>query len=74
MSYAKRQKTKFTFQSFDVLKVPGTDNLYELESFFLSDFLTNFGCFPICNNQSGFNILSPLIDPRRVTILWEKFS
>jgi len=74
MNYGMRYRTRFTYQSFELLRVLGTDNLYELESFFLTDFMSSFGCFPICNGQSGIYVESPLIDARRVTVLWESFD
>ena len=74
MNYGKRHATKFSYQSYDVLQVLGAHDLYEIESFFLADFLKNFGCFPICNNQSGLAVLMPSIDPSRVKVLWDTFS
>ena len=74
MNYAAKHRIMFTYQSFDLLRILGTDNLYELESFFLTDFLTNAGSFPICNNQSGVAILAPSIDPNLVKVLWETFE
>jgi len=74
MNYAARHRVRFTYQSFDLLRVLGSSDLYELESFFLTDFLNKFGCFPICNGQSGVTVSSPSIDPARVKILWETFD
>jgi hypothetical protein len=73
-NYAKRYPVKFTCHSFDVLKTLGTDDLYELESFFLADFLTTFGSFPICNNQSGTFVLTPRVSSKDVSVAWERFD
>jgi hypothetical protein len=52
-NYAKTHTVKFTFYSSEVLSNYGNDNLFDIENFFLSDFLKHYGCFPICNGQSG---------------------
>lgn len=71
-NYAARHKTRFTFHSFQLLQNLGTTNLYEIESFFLSDFLRVHGAFPISNNQSGVTIIQPMI-AGDVTVDWEHF-
>lgn len=52
-NYAKTHSVKFTFYSADVLQNYGNDNVFDMESFFLSDFLLRHGSFPICNGQAG---------------------
>ncbi|WP_136443814.1 GIY-YIG nuclease family protein [Pacificoceanicola onchidii] len=52
-NYAKTQGVKFTYYSAEVLRNYGNENLFDIESFFLSDFLKHYGCFPICNGLSG---------------------
>ncbi|MDE0398476.1 MAG: GIY-YIG nuclease family protein [Candidatus Poribacteria bacterium] len=52
-NYAKKRKVKFTNYSADVLQNYGNDNVFDMESFFLSDFLDHHGSFPICNGQAG---------------------
>lgn len=52
-NYAKYHAVKFTYYAADVLQHYGSNNLFELESFFLSGFLEHRGCFPICNGQAG---------------------
>jgi len=52
-NYARTQNVKFTYYSAEVLGNYGNENLFDIESFFLSDFLDHYGCFPICNGQSG---------------------
>jgi hypothetical protein len=49
MNSGRKFPTRFTFQSSELLRVLGTEDLFELESFFLTDFLANYGSFPICN-------------------------
>lgn len=55
-NYAKANTVKFTYYSTEVLKNYGSDNLFDLESFFLSDFLEHHGSFPICNGQAGHQL------------------
>ncbi|CUK03470.1 hypothetical protein RUE5091_02507 [Ruegeria denitrificans] len=55
-NYAKNYKAKFTYYSADVLKTYGNDNVYDLESFFLTDFLEQHGSYPICNGQAGHQL------------------
>lgn len=74
MNYGRTFPTKFTYQSMELLRALGTTDLFELESFFLSDFLTNFGCFPICNGQSGAAILKPTITAERIIVRWDQFG
>ncbi len=55
-NYAKSHKVKFTSYSAEVLRNYGNDNLFDVESFFLSDFLEKHGSFPICNGQAGHQL------------------
>lgn len=55
-NYAKSRKVKFTYYTAEVLRGYGTENVYEMESFFLSDFLHHHGSYPICNGQGGHEI------------------
>ncbi|MCR9135727.1 MAG: GIY-YIG nuclease family protein [Alphaproteobacteria bacterium] len=55
-NYAKNYKVKFTYYSAEVLKTYGNDNVFDLESFFLTDFLKHHGSYPICNGQAGHQL------------------
>lgn len=72
-NYAKTQSVKFTFYSAEVLRNYGNDNLFDLESFFLSDFLRYHGSFPICNGQAGHE-LSDASKRVTATVDWPYFS
>lgn len=52
-NYAKQYPVKFTYHSLGVLRALGSDDLFEIESFFLSEFLRYAGSYPICNGQAG---------------------
>jgi len=73
-NYAASYRTRFTYHTADVLKALGTDDILELESFFLGDFLRRHGAYPICNNQSG--VLFPATGLRHgdVAIDWSFFA
>lgn len=74
MNYAKRYKVCFTFHSQQILEVLGSKNILESESYFLADFLSNFGSFPICNNQSGTSFPGTTLSPASARINWGFFS
>lgn len=73
MNYASRYQARFTYHSFQLLQNLGATNLYEIESFFLSDFLRVHGAFPICNNQSGLTVIQPMIRGD-ITVDWQRFA
>ena len=73
-NYAERYQTKFTYHSDQLLSNLGTTDLFEIESFFLSKFLHAKGSFPICNNQSGIEVLESPIKRSEVAVDWEHFS
>jgi hypothetical protein len=72
-NYAERHSARFAYHSFQLLKNLGATSLYEIESFFLSDFVRVHGAFPICNNQSGWSVAEPKITGR-ITVAWEDLS
>jgi hypothetical protein len=72
-NYAKTQNLKFAYYSVEVLRNYGNDNLFEIESFFLSDFLKHHGCFPICNGQSGHKP-SETSNPIIASVDWSFFD
>jgi hypothetical protein len=73
-NYVVRNQVCFTFHTFDLLKNLGTNDLYEIESVFLSSFLKENGAFPICNNQSGVSIELPRVAAENLKIDWGYFS
>ena len=73
-NYADRHRTKFSYHSYQLLRDLGATDLYEIESFFLSDFLRAKGSFPICNGQSGVTVVASLIKEGSVSVDWEHFS
>lgn len=74
MNYAARHDARFTYHSLDILRTLGTENVLELESFFLTNFLGEHGAYPICNNQSGTFFPEPSLMRDAITIDWNFFS
>ena len=72
-NYAKAQKVMFTYYSAEVLSNYGNENLFDIENFFLSDFLKHYGCFPICNGQSGHKP-SEKSSPITASVDWSFFD
>jgi hypothetical protein len=74
MNYSKRYEVSFTCHSQQILETLGSKNVLELESYFLVDFLSNFGSYPICNNQSGTSFPGSTLNPESARINWAFFS
>jgi len=55
-NYARAYSVKFTYHSADIMKSYGNENVFDMESFFLSDFLEVHGSYPICNGQAGHQL------------------
>lgn len=72
-NYAKTQSVKFTYYTADVLSHYGSNNLFDIENFFLSDFLKNYGCYPICNGQAGHKP-SETSKPISASVDWSFFE
>jgi hypothetical protein len=74
MNYTRKHDTRFTLHTLEVLRILGTDNLFELESFFLADFLREHGAYPLCNNQSGVTFPNTTLSDRKVDVDWSHFA
>ena len=72
-NYSTSYTVFFTTHTIQLLKILGTDNLFELESFFLSDFHRIHGSFPICNNQSGVSFPETQLSEKNIEVLWNYF-
>lgn len=56
-NYKRLEQLKFTYINFEMLKKIWTLRIEDLESYFILDFVKNYGVYPICNNKTGFEIL-----------------
>ncbi|MDR2427685.1 MAG: hypothetical protein LBD19_01885 [Endomicrobium sp.] len=57
VNYRKIEPLKFTYLNFNILKNIWDFRIEDLESYFILNFVENFGVYPICNNKTGFEIL-----------------
>lgn len=71
-NYIKTREARFTYLTFDLLSVLRIPTVAELEGVFLRAFLASFGCYPICNNQSGIEIRGEELPPQ-FGIDWQTF-
>jgi hypothetical protein len=72
-NFIKRQRTQFSYLSFDFLNILGIPTVAELEGLFLRAFLKEHGAYPICNNQSGIEMRTPLV-LAAFEIEWQRFA
>ena len=56
INYRKTEGLYFTYLNFEMLKRIWKYRIEDLESYFILDFVENYGVYPICNNKSGFEI------------------
>lgn len=57
INYRKREPLFFTHINFEMLKNSWEQRIEDLESYFILDFVSKFGVYPICNNKTTFDIL-----------------
>jgi hypothetical protein len=55
-NYARDYKICFTYLNFEIFKSFWRKSIEELENYFINDFLEKFGCYPLCNNRSSFEV------------------
>ena len=73
VNYRKVEPLLFTYLNFDVIKSDWNYRIEDLESYFILDFVSNYGVYPICNNKSGFEIEKSEIDTN-FKIDWSYFK
>jgi len=55
-SYRQVEPLLFTYLNFEVLKSIWEFRIEDLESYFILDFVKQYGVYPICNNKTGLDI------------------
>lgn len=73
VSYAKVNEVLFTYINFEMLKRTWSQSIEALESYFILDFVKQYGVYPICNNKSGYDILKKDLQ-RNLIINWKHFE
>ena len=72
-SYRAVEPLFFTYINFEMLRSIWDFRIEDLESYFLLDFVKNYGVYPICNNKTGQEILkNELITSFKID--WEYFK
>jgi hypothetical protein len=72
-NYIERRSAKFTYLSFEFLKILGVPTVAELEGSFLRAFLHEHGAYPICNNQAGTELRAAVVfSPFEID--WDRFA
>lgn len=73
VNYRKVEPLLFTYINYDVLKDNWSLRIEDLESYFILDFVEQFGVYPICNNKTGFEILKNSVSTN-FSIDWSYFK
>lgn len=73
LNYRKVEELMFTYINFEMLKNVWKHRIEDLESYFILDFVNNYGVYPICNNKTGFEVLNNQIDVS-IKIDWKYFE
>lgn len=72
-NYRTVDQLNFTHINFEMLKQNWSYRVEDLESYFILDFVKNYGVYPICNNKTGFEILENTLDVT-LSIDWSYFE
>jgi hypothetical protein len=73
LNYRKKEPLLFTYINFEMLKSIWDFRIEDLESYFILNFVDEFGVYPICNNKTGSEMLD---NPIRTSfkIDWKYFN
>lgn len=72
-NYQKLDDLYFTYLNFTMLKSLWPYKIEDLESYFILDFVKNYGVYPICNNKTGLEITQKEIN-LELEINWKYFE
>ncbi|MBU4275078.1 hypothetical protein KKG48_04400 [Patescibacteria group bacterium] len=73
VNYRKVDQINFTHLNFEMLKKLWRHRIEDLESYFILDFVKNYGVYPICNNKTGYEVLKSDLDVD-IKIDWQYFG
>lgn len=57
VNYRQIEPLFFSYINFEMLKSFWKLRIEDLESYFILNFVENYGVYPICNNKTGFEVL-----------------
>jgi len=72
-NYKKTEQLYFTYINYEMLKNMWAYSVEDLESYFIIDFVKQYGVYPICNNKTGHEILKNKLDIN-MDIDWQYFE
>lgn len=73
-NYRKVEPLNFTYINFEMLKKIWINKIEDLETYFILDFIENFGVYPICNNKTSFEVFKDKQVESKLIIDWEYFK
>lgn len=73
VNYRKIEPLFFTYINFEMLKSFWQLRIEDLESYFILNFVGNYGVYPICNNKTGFEVLKTDLEVD-ISIDWNYFD
>ena len=73
VNYKKVEPVEFTFINYEMLKKFWTRSVEDLESYFIINFVKNYGVYPICNNKTGHEIIKEKLN-LEIIIDWTYFE
>jgi len=73
VNYRKIESLFFTYINFEMLKSFWQLRIEDLESYFILNFVENYGVYPICNNKTGFEVLNNVLEVD-ISIDWNYFD
>lgn len=73
INYRKIEQLFFTYINFEMLRKFWNHKVEDLESYFILNFVENYGVYPICNNKSGYDILDKKLKADFI-IDWQNFE
>jgi len=73
VNYRKIEPLFFTYINFEMLKSFWQLRIEDLESYFILNFVENYGVYPICNNKTGFEVLKTDLEVD-ISIDWNYFD
>ncbi len=57
VNYRRADSLYFTYLNFEMLRGIWKHRIEDLESYFILDFVSNYGVYPICNNRTGTEVM-----------------
>jgi hypothetical protein len=72
-NYRKIENLYFTYLNFEFLRDIWKFKIEDLESYFILNFIEQYGIYPICNNKTGFEVQNKEFD-FKLNIDWKYFE